>query len=135
MKAPMRVEALIFTVLFVFFLVVGPAYFLITHEVIGTMALVLACATGGFIAFYLFKTGTHIAPRPEDDKEGEIVDGTGPLGFFPPKSVWPLAVAATIAIMLLGPVFGWWITLIGIGIGIWSTSGWVYEFYRGDYQH
>ena len=38
-------------------------------------------------------------------------------------------------LIVLGPVFGWWISLLGLGMGIWSLTGWVYEYYRGDYRH
>ena len=37
--------------------------------------------------------------------------------------------------MFLGPVFGWWLTLLGAGIGVWAVMGWCYEFYVGDYKH
>ena len=36
-------------------------------------------------------------PRPEDRKDGEIADGAGELGFFPPYSWWPLWCALTLA--------------------------------------
>ncbi len=41
----------------------------------------------------------------------------------------------TVTVMLLGPVFGWWITLLGVGMGIWSITGWTYQYYRDEYQH
>ena len=57
------------------------------------------------------------------------------LGFFPASSIWPLWAALTMVLIVLGPVFGWWISLLGLGMGIWSLTGWVYEYYRGDYKH
>jgi len=65
----------------------------------------------------------------------EIAEGAGELGCFPASSIWPLWTAATMVLIVLGPVFGWWISLIGLGVGIWSLTGWVYEYYRGDYKH
>ena len=35
-------------------------------------------------------------PRPEDRMDGEIADGAGELGFFPPYSWWPLWCAAAL---------------------------------------
>ena len=61
--------------------------------------------------------------------------GAGQLGFFPPTSIWPFWCALVLAVMLLGPVFGWWISILAVCLGIWALSGWVFEFYRGDYQH
>ena len=64
-----------------------------------------------------------------------VVVGAGPVGFFPPQSIWPFWCALVVAIMCLGPIFGWWISLLGLGIGIWAASGWAFEYYRGDYAH
>ena len=131
----MKAEMWIFTFIGLFFTVVAPAYWFISHEVIGTVALLLTLAFSGMIAVYFSIQARKMDPRAEDRKDGEIIEGAGALGFFPPKSIWPFWVAVTIAVMALGPVFGWWITLLGIGMGIWSLTGWVYEYYRGDYQH
>ena len=57
------------------------------------------------------------------------------MGFFPSRSIWPFWAALTVTVMLLGPVFGWWITLLGVGMGIWSITGWTYQYYRDEYQH
>ena len=37
--------------------------------------------------------------------------------------------------MLMGPIFGWWLSILAFGMGIWAVSGWVFEYYRGDYAH
>ena len=37
--------------------------------------------------------------------------------------------------LLLGPVFGWWLSILGVGVGVWAVCGWVYEFYVGEYAH
>jgi len=73
--------------------------------------------------------------RPEDRKEAEIVEGAGELGFFPPYSWWPLWCAGTLAVIVLGIVFGWWLFIVGTGLGIVTLSGWVFEYYRGDHAH
>ena len=63
------------------------------------------------------------------------VEGAGALGFFPPTSIVPFWTTVAIAVMFLGVVFGWWLTLIGAGIGLWAAFGWAYEYYVGDYKH
>ncbi len=132
----MRTEWKIFAPIAVFFLVVGVIYGFFTKmsEPIGVVALLLAGATCSIIAVYLAITSRKI-DRPEDRADGEIAEGAGELGFFPASSIWPLWTAATMVLIVLGPVFGWWISLIGLGVGIWSLTGWVYEYYRGDYKH
>jgi Cytochrome c oxidase subunit IV len=44
---------------------------------------------------------------------------------LPASSIWPLWAALTMVLIVLGPVFGWWISLLGLGMGIWSLTGWV----------
>lgn len=131
----MRGERWIFGGLAIYFLVVAAIYYVMSQELIGTFALLLTGIFAAMVAAFLAATARKIDPRPEDDQHGEIVQGAGELGFFPPKSIWPFWVALTITIILLGPVFGLWITLLGIGMGIWAGSGWVFEYYRGDYAH
>ncbi len=50
--------------------------------------------------------------RPEDRKDGEIAEGAGELGFFPPYSWWPLWCAgARCGIIVVSPsaVLAWWL--------------------------
>jgi hypothetical protein len=118
-----------------FFLIVAPVYWFVSHEIIGTVALLLSLAFCAMLATYLTIQSRKIDPRPEDRKDAEIVDGAGELGFFPSDSLWPFWSALAVAVMALGPVFGWWLTLLGAGIGIWAVTGWCYQYYRGHYQH
>lgn len=131
----MKAEAWIFWVLVAFFAIVTPAYWFIAYEVIGLVALGLTGALSLMIAVFLSITARKIDARPEDLKTAEVADGAGTVGFFPPRSIWPFWVALTLAVMVLGPIFGWWLTILGAGMGIWSLSGWIYEYYRGEYAH
>jgi hypothetical protein len=75
-------------------------------------------------------------PRPEDRHEGEIADGAGELGFFPPYSWWPLWVALAAAVIIYGLVFtAWWLFAIGLGLSSIAVAGWVFEYYRGEHAH
>ncbi len=137
----MKIEARLFLFLTLFFAVAAGFYVFASFAVyghlepIGITVLALSFGMTGMITFYLWKVGQKHDFRPEDNRLGEIADGAGALGFFPPKSIWPFWSAVVIAIMLLGPVFGWWLTIMGAGIGIWAVTGWCYEFYVGDYRH
>lgn len=133
---PLAAETAIFASLLIFFCLVAPAYHFITHEIIGTVALTLSAVLTLILVVYLTIIGREVGTaRPEDDPEGEIFQGAGTLGFFPPKSIWPFWCALAITVIFLGPVFGWWISLIGFAVGVWATSGLVFEYYRGDYAH
>ncbi len=138
----MIVEKRIYLFLFVFFLVVAPIYGVTTYvldgqvEMIGTTVLALTWLMSMMIWGYLAITGRNLEHvRYEDDKDAEVIDGAGALGFFPPSSIWPFWATVVVTVILLGPVFGWWLTLLGLGMGIWAVSGWCYEFYVGDYKH
>lgn len=131
----MKAERLIFVAMALFFVVVAPLYWFITGEVIGTFVLLMTLALCAMLAVYFAIQVRKLDPRPEDLNDGEILDGAGEVGFFPSKSIWPFWCALVVTIMLLGPVFGWWITLLGSGLGLWAVSGWTYQYYRDEYQH
>jgi len=130
-----KAERWIFVFLSIFFLVVVPIYWFMSREVIGTFALLMTFALCAMLAVYLSIQSNKLDARPEDRKDGEIIEGAGEMGFFPSRSIWPFWAALTVTVMLLGPVFGWWITLLGVGMGIWSITGWTYQYYRDEYQH
>jgi len=130
-----KTESVIFGLLVVFLVIVTPIYWFMSHDPTGTVALILTFFLALMITAYLALVARRIDPRPEDRKDGEIVEGAGELGFFAPHSIWPLACALTFALVALGPVFGWWLLILGMGIGAVTCTGWVYEFYRGDHVH
>jgi hypothetical protein len=131
----MKAEAWVFGILTLFVLIVTPIYWIMSNDPTGTTALVMTFFLSLLVAFYLTVTGRRMDARPEDRKEAEIFEGAGELGFFPPYSWWPLWCAATLAVIVLGIVFGWWLFIVGTGIGIVTLSGWVFEYYRGDHAH
>ncbi len=137
----MKVEAKLYLFLVIFFAIVSPIYAYTTFrldgavEVIGTTVFILTFAMVAMTWAYIAITGRTIDERYEDDKDAEVFQGAGELGFFPPKSIWPFWCSLTLSIVLLGPVFGWWLTILGLGLGIWAVCGWVYEFYVGEYAH
>jgi hypothetical protein len=89
----------------------------------------------GMISLYLGFHASKMEPRPEDRKDGEIADGAGELGFFPPYSWWPLWCASALAVVVLGVVIGWWLFIIGAILGVLALQGWVFEYYRGEHAH
>jgi hypothetical protein len=89
----------------------------------------------GLITFYLGFHAGRMEPRPEDRKEGEIAEGAGELGFFPPYSWWPLWCAMCLATMVLGVAVGWWLFIIGAALGAVALCGLIFEYYRGEHAH
>ncbi len=131
----MKVEGWMFAAIAIFLAIVSPIYWFMSHEIIGTVALIMSVLLFVMIAVYMFNLARKMDARLEDRKDAEIAEGAGAMGFFPPKSIWPFWVALTVQLLALGPVFGWWISILAVVLGIWALSGWVFEYYRGDYQH
>ena len=137
----MKKEAKVYLPLGVFFLIVTPAYYFLGRyddgkiEWAGVLALTLTTVMVFMIGGFFQITGAKMDDRPEDRHDAEVVEGAGDIGFFPPSSIWPFACAVMAGLVFLGPVFGWWLTIIGFGLGAWAVAGWVYQYYRGDYQH
>ena len=132
----MKAEAWIFGMTTIFFVLVSPAYWFITGDWTGTSALTMTMLLAGMVTMYLGFHAAKMEPRPEDRKDGEIADGAGELGFFPPYSWWPLWAAATLGVMVFAVAIGeWWLFIIGTGLGVLAMCGWIYEYYRGEHAH
>ncbi len=131
----MKAEAWIFTGCGIFFLVVTPGYWFASKDPTGTTALGMTFLLCALVAFYLGFHARRMQPRPEDLKDGEIIDGAGELGFFPPYSWWPLWCALSLAVMVYGVVIGLWLFIIGAVFGIVALCGFVFEYYRGEHAH
>lgn len=131
----MKVEATIFAILSVFCAVVTPVYWGMSGDPTGTVALILTFFLVLMIGLYLGLISRRIDTRPEDRKLGEIAEGAGELGFFPPQSIWPLFCALTMVLVALAPIYGWWLLILSIMVGTITASGWIFEFYRGDHAH
>ncbi|MCO5967081.1 MULTISPECIES: cytochrome c oxidase subunit 4 [Actinoallomurus] len=131
----MKIEGFLFVFCALFFAVMDLIYWLWSHDPTGTTALALTIGLAGLTGFYLLFTGRRIDPRPEDDKDADIAEGAGELGFFSPHSWWPLFTALAAATAALGAVFGWWLMLIGMLGVILAAIGFVFEYYRGHFSH
>jgi uncharacterized membrane protein len=131
----MKIEGYLFVFSALFFAVMDVIYWLWSHDPTGTTALALTVGLAGLVGFYLLFTGRRTGPRPEDDKQGEIADGAGELGFFSPHSWWPLFAALAAATAALGAVIGWWLLMIGMLAVILAAIGFVFEYYRGHFSH
>jgi hypothetical protein len=132
----MRMEAWIFGMCTAFFVLVTPAYWFIAGDPTGTSALVMTSLLAALVCFYLGFHASKMEPRPEDRIDGEIAEGAGELGFFPPYSWWPLWCASTLAVMVFGIAMGqWWLFIIGGIFGAVALTEWVFEYYKGDHAH
>jgi hypothetical protein len=129
-------EAWIFGICTAFFVVVTPAYWFIAGDPTGTAALVMTTLLAALVTFYLGFHAARMEPRPEDRADGEIADGAGELGFFPPHSWWPLWLGAASALCAFAlAVVAWWLLIIGVVLLLLALAGWVFEYYVGEHAH
>ncbi|WP_194408747.1 cytochrome c oxidase subunit 4 [Microbacterium cremeum] len=109
-------------------------YFTDSVEWVGTVALVFTAFMGALIAFYVGKV--HKAQQgelPEDILTADIDDGDPELGEFSPWSWWPIVLAFSAALGMIGLAVGVWLMPIGIAVFVVAIVGWVYEYYRGHF--
>ncbi len=132
----MRKEFWIFLCCGIFFAIVAPIYWVVSpHEISGAVPFGMTALLFFMVSFYLWFVGREIPPRPEDRNDGEIADGAGELGFFPPYSWWPLAAALAVSVTVSGIAVGWWMFMMGLPIAALAMIGWTFEFYRGRHAH
>jgi hypothetical protein len=130
-----KAESWIIVSIAIFCALVAPIYWWITYDPTGTTALVMTTLLCTLLGFYLIVVAKQIPARPEDRLDGDIVDGAGELGFFPPYSWWPLYCSLAFSAIVLGIVIGWWLFIIGAAIGLFTLIGWIFEYYRGVHAH
>lgn len=131
----MKSETWVMIAVGVFFAVIAPIYWLASEDPTGTVALTMTALLCALTGFYLAVVAKQIPERPEDRNDGEIADGAGEQGFFPPYSWWPLFCAMALGTVVVGVAVGWWLFIIGLGIGAITVMGWIFEYYRGVHAH
>lgn len=103
-------------------------------EWMGSIALLFGSLMSGLIAFYINRV--HAAQGgelPEDVLTADIDDGDPELGEFSPWSWWPLVLAFSAALAMIGLAVGTWMMPIGVAVFAVAIVGWVYEYYRGNF--
>jgi cytochrome c oxidase subunit IV len=132
----LKVEGFLFLLCAVFFAVTDVVYWYFSKDPTGSTALGIAVGLAFLTGFYVLFTGRRLSRiRPEDDPESEIAEGAGEIGFFSPHSWWPLFLGLSAALAAFGFAIGWWLFLVGMLAVLFSTIGFVFEYYRGHYAH
>ncbi|PZH13404.1 hypothetical protein C1I97_11275 [Streptomyces sp. NTH33] len=129
----MKVEALLFGGVALFFGSSAALYGLWSGEPAGTAALVVACGMGALVSFFCLIQYRRKGVRPQDHTEAEVADTAGPLDFFPPESTWPVITALGFAVGAVGVVYGLWLFLIGLGVLARGVAGMAFQYvHRGE---
>lgn len=101
-------------------------------EWVGTIALLFSAAMSVMIGFYVNRV--HRAQGgelPEDVLTSDIDDGDPEMGEFSPWSWWPLVLAFSAALGMIGLAVGYFLLPIAGAVFLVAIVGWVYEYYRG----
>ncbi|MFB7560913.1 cytochrome c oxidase subunit 4 [Streptomyces brevispora] len=128
----MKIQGKLFLWLAVFMLAMAITYGVWSKEPAGTTALVLAFGLSVMIGFYLAFTARRVDALAQDDREADVADEAGDVGFFSPHSWQPLSLAVGGALAFMGVVFGWWLLFFSLPMLLVGLFGWVFEYYRGE---
>ena len=138
----MKIEAKIFEILTVFFLIVGIVYALFTGlsrtgvEWAGVTAIALSVGLTLIIGTYFRFVARRLDTRPEDFDDAEVSDCAGDRGFFSPGSFWPILLAAAGAVVAVGFAFLlWWMIALGVTLVLVAAAGLVFEYHLGPEKH
>ncbi len=127
----MKVEGYLFALLAAFLVPVTVVYWLLSKDPTGTACLAMSIGLAFMVGYYLLFTARRMEARPEDRPDGEISEGSGEVGFFPPHSWWPIALAGAFSITMLGTIFGPFLAMIGAATLVVAAGGFLFEYYVG----
>ncbi len=128
----MKIQGWLFIWLSVFVGIMAVVYGVWSKEPAGTTALVLAFGLSLMIGFYLAFTAKRVDAMAQDNKQADVADEAGELGFFAPHSWQPLSLAIGGAFAFLAIAIGWWLLFFSLPLIMVGLFGWVFEFYRGE---
>ena len=133
----MKIEANVFLLPGVFFVLVGVVYGFLTDfkELVGFPAILLSAGLAFMVGIYFQMLAKRHGVRPEDREDGEIAELSGDQGFYSPWSWWPLVLAAGSALSFVALAVGWWIMVPAGIIAVVGLVGWVFEFSTGRFSH
>src|SRR6476620_7963230 len=138
----MKIEAKLFEILTVFFILVAIVYGVFTAvsrtgiEWAGLTGICLSAGLTLIIGTYFRFVARRLDTRPEDYEDAEIADGAGDLGFYSPHSWWPVFIALSASVTAVGVAL-WlpWLIAAGVCFVLTTAAGLVFEYYTGPEKH
>ncbi|MFJ5534801.1 cytochrome c oxidase subunit 4 [Streptomyces sp. NPDC093261] len=124
----MKIEALLFGGVALFFAGAAALYGAWSGDPAGTAVLIVAFGMAGVVSFFCAVQYRRRGRRPQDRTDAKVADAVGPLEFFPPHSAWPIITALGFAMAALGVVYGLWLFLIGAGVLARGVLGLVFQY-------
>lgn len=132
----MKVESRLFEIVTAAFFILGIAYAVLAQEPVGVAGLFLTGGLALIIGTYFRFVSRRLEERPEDNPDAEVSDGAGDVGFFSPGSYWPIAVAASAALMGISLAFFYmWAMVISGFLLLAAIGGLVFEYHIRPAEH
>ena len=131
----MKVEGKLFAWGAAFYIFLAVVYGLWSKDEAGIILLLFTGLLSFLVAFFVLHTARRVFPRPEDMADAVPEDADLDYGFYSPHSWWPLPVAASAGVIVLGLAFAAWLVVAGVAFLMLSLVGFVFEYYRGDHAH
>ena len=132
----MKVESRLFEIVTVALFVMGIVYAVLAQEAVGVAGLFLTGGLTLIIGTYFRFVSRRLEERPEDNPDAEVSDGAGDVGFFSPGSYWPIAVAASAALVGISLAFFYvWALVISGVILLMAVAGLVFEYHIRPSEH
>ncbi|MFE9875120.1 cytochrome c oxidase subunit 4 [Streptomyces sp. NPDC005784] len=128
----MKVQGKMFLWLAAFLLIMGIVYGVWSKEPAGSTALFMGFGLSMMIGYYLAFTARRVDQLAQDNKEADVADEAGEVGFFSPHSWQPLSLAVGGALAFTSVVFGWWLLYFAAPLIVLGLWGWVFEYYHGE---
>ncbi len=127
----MKIEGYLFGFIALFLVPVTAVYWVLSDDPTGTACLAFSIGLAFMVGYYLLFTARRMEARPEDRPDAEISEGSGEVGFFPPHSWWPIAMAGAFTVTCLGLIIGPFLVLIGGLFLVICVMGFLFEYYVG----
>ncbi len=112
----MRLEAILWSGVSVYFVSIGLIYLAVGGDTAGVTLLLAATGLGGIVAGWTWDWGRRHGTRVEDRADVDASDLTGVVGVYPTASLRPLALAIGVTAMAIGVPLGSWISMVGVAI-------------------
>ncbi len=112
----MRLEAILWTGVTVYFTAIGLIYWLVSVDPVGVTVLLMATGLGGLVAGWTWDWSRRHDDRIVDRADTDASDRTGIVGVYPTASLRPVALAVGVTAVFVGIPLGSWMSMGGLAI-------------------
>lgn len=112
----MRLEAILWTGVTLYFTAIGLIYWLVSVDPVGVTVLLMATGLGGLVAGWTWDWSRRHDDRIVDRADTDASDRTGIVGVYPTASLRPVALAVGVTAVFVGIPLGSWMSMGGLAI-------------------